>query len=750
MLYNLAKKQPEYAAEAVAHYLDRLCAVTRAQGIPHPFKDRNSRQLTDYVLKQIGAAAPGAFLLHVLPRIVKLVLDNAVVEEDGRTTDSIWPYRIFRGHSLDHVLLDTIADAMGRLAKVDPSAFEEITAGLETHPHATIAYLLMRGWAGNGPRYADRAAEYLLADRCRLDVGYDMWSEGNGHAAVSRQLLEAITPDCDEAILRRLEAAIFGYVSPRETEPRWRGMTELSLLRSIRQERLSQRAVLRIEELERKFPGIRFAPPEDRGARWVGSPIPAEKATLMTDEQWIGAMRHYSGEPFDPTRGGPNELARVLQAETKQNPRRFATLAARLGDDINPVFFEGILYGLEELIRSQQPGATPASPPDMPVDAETLAGVIRRMHGLPGRPCGRSICWVLQHVGDWELPDDLVKVVSHYAINDPDPRQELWRVSAPQGGPYHGANPHNFGINTVRGAAASALSKLLFGSSARYPALEDAIAALVEDPSLGVRSCAVEALLPVLNFNPDRATDQFVQLCDGADAILGTAPVDMFLHYAVYRAYPKVRPILQRMLLSDDEDTVKIAARQTCVVALTRPECDVDAERLRRGDVATRLAAADIYAHNLSHPAVGQRCSGLLAPFFQDPEQLVRAAASNCFYRMEGVDLQAYKPLIRAFIESPAFEDDPSGLLHALDESTEQLPDFVFAAAERVLTTVRSGAVGGPSRLFDSSYSIATLVIRLYEQSRVERVRTRCLDLIDEMARNGLPGIGREMAKLDR
>ena len=49
----------------------------------------------------------------------------------------------------------------------------------------------------------------------------------------------------------------------------------------------------------------------------------------MSDEQWLSAIRRYHSEASaGPMRGGAVELSRVLEAEVKEDPRRFETLAS--------------------------------------------------------------------------------------------------------------------------------------------------------------------------------------------------------------------------------------------------------------------------------------------------------------------------------------------------------------------------------------------------------------------------------------
>lgn len=71
-------------------------------------------------------------------------------------------------------------------------------------------------------------------------------------------------------------------------------------------------------------------------------------------------------------------------------------------------------------------------------------------------------------------------------------------------------------------------------------------------------------------------------------------------------------------------------------------------------------------------------------------------------------------------------------------------------AAERALAMMgRDGANIATAASRDSS-TIATLVVRLYEQTRNDEIKTRCLNLIDQMEEWGYYGVAGELSKLDR
>ena len=44
-------------------------------------------------------------------------------------------------------------------------------------------------------------------------------------------------------------------------------------------------------------------------------------------------------------------------------------------------------------------------------------------------------------------------MVSYYAMNDPDPEEDVWKKDAGEGDRYYMGDPYHHGINCVRGRA---------------------------------------------------------------------------------------------------------------------------------------------------------------------------------------------------------------------------------------------------------------------------------------------------------
>lgn len=84
------------------------------------------------------------------------------------------------------------------------------------------------------------------------------------------------------------------------------------------------------------------------------SPIPEGRALLVSDDEWLNAMRRYDDETEwgrpreDVLKGGVVELSRVFQGAVKAEPERFAILLRQFDQTISSHYFEAALNGLAE------------------------------------------------------------------------------------------------------------------------------------------------------------------------------------------------------------------------------------------------------------------------------------------------------------------------------------------------------------------------------------------------------------------
>jgi hypothetical protein len=644
------------------------------------------------------------------------------------------------------------------LATEASDVFDGLSQPVEKLPHETIAFLLLSAWAANPQRYADKAAAYIYSDPQRLDIGYASWGGGGyGPGHVSRVAVRAVAPCCTEENYRNLEQAILQFEEFGERSRKGgRGYKRFLLLAALPPSRRNRQAQSEFEQLARRFPGERDEPLQSSGCVFsIESPIGTDARKKMTDEQWIRAMEKYSKKRSRETyeewrKGGCNELAGALKTDAAQHKSRFAALAMKMPIDLPPVFFARLLDGLVETEPAKD-GAADNPEATRLLDTETMVLVFRRLHGLPGQPCGREISWAVRKFVDRSLPNEVLEMVAHYAMNDPDPSIEEWKATAAGGTPYYGGDREFAGLNCNRGAAADTLAKLLFADKGRWPKLQNAIQTVSRDRSLAVRAMAIECLTAALNVDRNWPVEEFLKLAVGGEEILGGHNADWFLHYTTMSHYEPLRPLLLGMLKSASDKIRKVAASRITAVALHGKCSEGDLAEVLRGDAVSRAAAAHVFSDGLGHEPVRAKCRAHLKSLFHDPDKSVRDTTDHCFRKLSDEQLGEETELVTAFINSEAFADDAAQLCIALKDSTAVLPEIVCAIAEKLIQLHRQRhGEQGFDRFHSSGHYIAELIVRLYQQTTDAKIKSRCLDIIDEMLRVEIWGADQELEKAER
>ncbi len=744
LTYSLPKERPDWAAEVIGHYCNRYLERSLAAGDSNPFGNLlgiPDSQHDDRYLLETAEGAPLEFVEQLLPFMLRVMQLTARKGSKPPCLDDVWCFRfIGEGYSFRHALLMAMEKALSLLAANAPDSFVPIAEQLRRSEFETVQYLLIRAYAANGERFANEAVDYLCNDPARFRTGYS----DDSHWA-SRQLIEAVTPFCSDDHLQRLEEKLLDYYPEWEhlvdkDSQRRRGYYQFELLDGIVASRQSDRVRRRLGEWQRKFNRQTVTPPRGIIGGFVDSPIPENGVTKMTDEQWLNAIARYKvGErPFreddDFLKGGAQELAAMIGNQAKLDPPRFAKLLCNFPLSTHPVYFDSVLRGIAE----------------GDLDPSILADLCEHCHQLPQRPSGQWVCWLVGKQAKKVLPESVIDIIAWYAIEDPNPENELWRVDAGHGQSYYGGEIETYAINTVRGSAAETIAYLLFADGNRLPQLLPVLRKMVNDPSLAVRSCVAEALTAMLNNDRDTAVELFLQLCETENDLLQTRGIERFLRYGLKTHYQQLLPILERMLDCDFEKARMAGARLACLTSLDDEAARGLAQRCLNGIEADRIGAAQVFAANLRSARYRAYCEGALIALFNDSAKKVREEAARCFSHFKDDELAAYTDLINNFVFSEAFMDNHRNLFHAMEETTAKLPEITCAVCERFLETSGVDAADVRTHAAAESYQVTELLVRTYRQYQNEAVQSRCLDLLDRLAQARVLGMEKAFSDFER
>jgi hypothetical protein len=746
---SLPETHPDWACEAIACYLNHHLVLSVAAGQPNLF-DYHAGSLPrsssdEGRLHDTAPKVPEKFVEALLPFMFNVIEANADRSGEPPWEDPIWKSRIYgRDRDIQYVLINEMEIALSHMAINSPEAFSDLVKQkLFNSDFETIQYLLIRTYTANGRRFADEAIDYLCNKPKCLKTGYYI-SEGNRTAApfwATHQLLKEVTLYCSEENLKRLENIILNYYTSWERGIHGRhrrGYAQLILLEALDPLRRSQIATLRLQEWKRKFislgwlepSGILDPPKHYRTiASVIGSPIPSNAVEKMTDCQWLQAIEHYNQSGFnsyqrdnhDQLLGGASELAQLLEKQVKIDPNRFSVLLFKLPSNTNTTYFYAILRGLS----------------DAKIDLDTALSICKHLHKIPDRPCGRWMSYLIRQLAHLPWTQKVFDIVIWYALEDPDPSLDLENASS--------NNSLYMGLDSTRGSAVSTIAQLIFADKNRILYFREALHQIIKDPSIGVRACAAEALMAVLNYDRNLAVQLFLQLCDTADSLLSVHSTEQFLYYALLTHSQELSPILERMLNSDNSEVREVGARQACLYFLGREEAKALAEHCLSGSNEQRKELAKIFSFNLRKGYQRDFCEQSLTQLFNDSEREVRSEAASCFAHLEGAELGNHMDLVDQFIESHAFGDSQYQLLRALEKTTAKLPQIVIQVCERALDNKTNNMNHGIDMTIMSK-----LLLRVYSQDSNPSLQSRCLDIVDRMTQMGVYDLDQALQVFER
>jgi hypothetical protein len=752
---DVAKHHPQAGCRLIHLAFDRLLddylARARESGedrlhffsLAHELETLNGSTI-DEALKAVTRAEPKYFLEQMLPWLERVLGSAPAREGNDRyfapdALSSFW----HGSYVVHHQLVEAFVAALTTLGRTSPVDFRQAAGRLEALPNITPQRLMARAYRGVPELYAEEALNFIVSDRRRLDLGdreqYD-----------TRQLVKALTPHLTDAQVTRLETAFLSYLPTSKHDGvaglRWRGLEQLYLLQCVPIERLSERGVRRLRELERKFPGIRASenPSTLRGGA-VGPPIPGDVARKLSDEAWIRAMTKYKGavEHKEFLKGGAMELAHVLSELVKEEPERFFLLAMKVPTDTDQRYVRALINGLAE-------SAAPA---------ERLYETVRRFVPHARAETKRAIARSLQKRSADGVREDLIDLLEGYVRGEADEDETSWLREEERNrrdgnqDDFHNT-PYNSYLNSVRGAAFGSLMHILDqrGTEQDRRREWELIDFVATDDSTALRAGAIEELIPLLWDDRERALATFERLMAGHPALVSSHYTDEFLYYGFFKNYKRMEPFIILMMNEGGERVRQRGAELACIASISplafeSSEAQADAQELARqthtGPAAWRRGAARVYAVNIAGTS-SDLCARGLEQFLNDDDQEVRGFASDPFRSLGEEHIFS----LRGYIEAYAASRSVGSGLHELAEYLWKHgaidPPWALSAVELIL---RNAHAEDSELHFAGGEELIRLVLRVYTDPLAGAgLREHAMNVFDQLLMRS-PGPGQMVLK---
>jgi hypothetical protein len=734
MLSELPKSQPAWHAELAARWLDRRVKVAVEAGENHGLWLHDEFGATG--LFESARLVPMEYLKQVLPAILRAAQAFSFGADNSFLRDRVWLDRCRGEHiGLTESYPSACEEAFKIIAMEDPGLLRPFICELRGKMLYTANHLLFSAYLTAPVYFAEEALALLANEPDRLMCGFSdsaLW--------LSKCLIEQSSAHCSEETFRKLEAVVLNFATPLEKSEKYshcRGHAAFNLASALPSSRRSPATNERIAEWQRKF-SAPDGPPRGIRSYSVVSPVPKDEADNYSDDVWLQAIAKYNadrGVPDwnNPEKGGASEFAGLLQDSLRREPERFARLSLRFPTGTHPSYFMNVLYALK----------------DAPVASSLKCEVVRRIFDSPSRACLTAALDVLGAITDIPLPDDVSQFIKRMAHEHPDPPPE--RNEDKLRGPW--SDIFGGGRNSVRGRAAIAIRDLVTRDRNNLVEFADTIDQLVTDPSLGVRTCVASLLFAVAIHDVPRAFALFARLLDGNDDLLAADTVQKFINAGISNHLAEVGPFIARMLVSPVDEARVAGGAFACLARLFHPSADNLAESALAGDISCRTGAAKVAKDNFVHPDCRDWCESKLKLLFNDKEVEIRKLAANCFWYLwhqPDVPLGQFDSLIRAFLDSPAFADDPTFLLHTLDNTRQRVPEAILDVCDQFVTKCAEQARDVRTAVAADEFTVGRLVFRAYAQLESNALRMRAVTLIDRMCEEGLQSAGKHFADFER
>jgi len=663
-----------------------------------------------------------------------------------------------------------------RLAKEFPKDLLERTQSLEASTSPIIQEILAEAYRCLPPEYADRGITWLLAntDRFRLGSGF---SEPEWQPAV--RLIEALSPHCSKELFRRLEEAIVHYHAPNEKQNAeywlgtWKrgyfghywGKAQHFLLPALPPARVRPSTTALIQVLRRKFAGYS----KDQFLRgglgrggWVGSKLDPNLERI-SDRAWLDIVRNPKVKtpnsrewiqitPDNVLETSVRQFSRSLETMAKRCPERFARLALRFPDDVDPAYVSAILEGCGQKAPDSN------LPEDVkttwePANVTTVEAVLEELLSANDRETAASFCHIISKRYEESWSDATLATLVDYAQNHPDLEPGKLNVHCDKSADEVPVDIlFQNTMNCVRGMAAQAIKLLLWEHPELLEKLRPAIEALVRDHHPVVCMAATEMLLPILNIDKDQAVEWFVVACEKDLRVAASPRGIRFFNYTIPSHINRLAPIIRQMMISPWDDVSKEGARQVTARWLYHGFFEKEFMACQSGKVPQRQGVADVASWLLHDRTYSEACQKILRPLLNDPDKEVRNKLHRLIHKPDGLIDETLKSFILEYVDSLSFADSPGVLVRKIKDCTGSiifLADTIFSMCDVFSSTLRTKSREIGSSLPHAVSETVSLLLRLYENALAEEkaeIANRCLDRWDMLFQNRV-GVARDLTK---
>jgi len=618
----------------------------------------------------------------ILPRLLQLIhtmVDKTKWESetDFFLDGAFYGYEQFEPDLYPHwQVLSLVLEKIKELAINDKSKFIKLVKGFEKSHSFTLLKIVLHGYNAKTDLYVEEGFNLF----CRKGILENVTSNLIGDFKL-RSLLRNIYPHFSKEQKEKINKLILS-VSPYWEKDRekgqqsLRGYTRYKLLNAIPDDVISKHPLMKKEfrELERKFGKLKEKPIRIGITKGIGPPLPRTAYEKMTPEQWLTSFRKYDestswGMPREELlKGGIIENSRAFTEQVSKRPDEFYDFVFDLGKR-NDVSISYLGAGLEGLIKGNY-------------DIEKIKILIKTYWRDKDTEFRKGIIRAIEYIDRKDNLDlDLIEILTEYALNDPDPKEELWETDAHQGAPYYGGDPHSHGINSVRGSAAERL--VIHGFDTQYSEkIFNILSKIAEDKSVAVRCCLIRYLQGMIKWNKNKTYKLFIKISSDKHPQVIKYGLECLYYLMNKNNFRSFIFYLERaMFLKDtfDHNSLGRLIGRILSIAYLRsyPKSKDLLEKGYKVNEEIKIGAIECAARHLSYPntKIADKSKKIYIRFFDEANDKISQQYDLCFFDFKVEDFNKIYTLILEYSKTKIVQKHCTNLFEFLAKVVSLEPE---------------------------------------------------------------------------
>lgn len=649
---------------------------------------------------------------------------------------------------IERTAVNIIKKANNNLIKNHSEKFWNIYEKYMGKGYPLFNEFLLEGFQNLLEEYSDKIIEYLCND-FEKNI-FDKSSGNNDELLSAKKVLIKHSKTCSMTNFRKLEKAIYYFIQKdsadlykrvreyklnytRNKMPwDWWGNLQVELLPYLCQDRMSKKTKELMMVLKRRFDnGSNYFKYSNGHSGSVWSPVSGKK---INDKQWLkilsnSKIKEKEGHNWKEVDGGfiessIREFLSSFSSVTSNEPNRMINLLLNNKEIIINDYIDSLYSGLNMSEKLND------------VPNEKVEELLKEF------PCNNisyranSFCWIIEKKKDTNWSVDTINIIKDIAINHRDPELGKPNVTNEKDKEIKSIEMlKSNSLNCTRGAAARAISHLLYNKNELLEHFRETIIKMTNDENPVIKFASLTCLYTAYYIDKEWATSIIINLFEQDERFLSFWEARRLLFDMYRNNKEKVLELIKNIFYSNDKELKQIGSLAVAEMYVINNEYgDIvnDVKNIDKIQEQEIIRILEAYFNTLEY---NEKCKDLILKLNNNNCDL-ESFISRIFYEKE-INLERDKAFLIEIIKGNSGRRSIHALVKYLEENALSIIDF----SEIILEVLKSFVEyeDNQENIYFYGDELSKLVVELYdetegkEEKEMKDIASECLDIWDRM-----------------